>query len=594
MNRSWTYFLSSPVRRRLGSVCVLVVLQVLPLDLYAQSTSVEPAAFDSQLFHPTPDAAGLVSIITEKTPGHLSVATGLWLDLGFNSLRVGVPSLTLPRATLVTRRFDAHLVSTLGIGRHLEVGLELPFVLYQGGNDSAFARQVLEFGGFESGQLGDVTLHGKYTVLDEQGLRPGVAAGLNLRLPTGDENNLAGEASTVIEPFAAVTKRHGPHAAAVNLGLRYRPKPEALGDFEIGHQLLYGVGISYATGKPGFEQTSALVGELGGQLPLSGAKGARTLEGRVAMRFMATRDPWPLSVAPGLGIGLVRGFGQPIVRVFLAVDFVTQDPVLDTDSDGVPDIYDRCPTQPEDRDGFEDADGCPDPDNDGDKIADEDDDCPNEAGPRGNDGCAIGTEPDQDHDGIPDSADKCPNEAEDYDGFQDEDGCPDPDNDHDGIPDYGDMCPDAPEDKNGFQDDDGCPDGGKSARFVTLTPDNIQLSRQLGFVKDDAALLPTSTQILDQLAAMMRDHLEIVSVKMVVYAERKNPKSRGIATLRAKAIFKYLASRGVESERLHIEDGSFDRHKAGQVEVQAKVEKVAPPPKAAPGKPQPTKHKKRR
>ena len=43
--------------------------------------------------------------------------------------------------------------------------------------------------------------------------------------------------------------------------------------------------------------------------------------------------------------------------------------------------------------------------------------------------------PDADGDGIPDELDQCPNEAEDVDGFQDDDGCPDLDNDGDGISD---------------------------------------------------------------------------------------------------------------------------------------------------------------
>jgi len=52
---------------------------------------------------------------------------------------------------------------------------------------------------------------------------------------------------------------------------------------------------------------------------------------------------------------------------------------------------------------------------------------------------------DRDGDGIPDDVDKCPNEPEDFDGFEDEDGCPDPDNDKDGIPDVMDKCPNEPE-----------------------------------------------------------------------------------------------------------------------------------------------------
>jgi len=84
------------------------------------------------------------------------------------------------------------------------------------------------------------------------------------------------------------------------------------------------------------------------------------------------------------------------------------------------------PNDPEDKDGFQDTDGCPDLDNDG--------------------------------DGIPDAKDQCPNDPEDKDGFQDEDGCPDFDNDKDGIPDAADQCPNEPETVNGYADDDGCPD----------------------------------------------------------------------------------------------------------------------------------------
>jgi len=65
----------------------------------------------------------------------------------------------------------------------------------------------------------------------------------------------------------------------------------------------------------------------------------------------------------------------------------------DKDGDKVANADDMCPDDPEDKDGFEDEDGCPDPDNDKDRIADR--------------------------------TDKCPNEPETYNGLEDEDGCPD-------------------------------------------------------------------------------------------------------------------------------------------------------------------------
>ncbi len=65
----------------------------------------------------------------------------------------------------------------------------------------------------------------------------------------------------------------------------------------------------------------------------------------------------------------------------------------DMDGDSLVNDVDQCPDEPEDRDGFQDDDGCPDPDND--------------------------------RDGVLDRVDVCPNEPETMNGIEDEDGCPD-------------------------------------------------------------------------------------------------------------------------------------------------------------------------
>jgi outer membrane protein OmpA-like peptidoglycan-associated protein len=65
---------------------------------------------------------------------------------------------------------------------------------------------------------------------------------------------------------------------------------------------------------------------------------------------------------------------------------------------------------------------------------------------------------DQDKDGMPDKKDYCPTEAEDFDAWEDEDGCPELDNDLDKIEDGLDKCPNEAEDEDKWEDDDGCPD----------------------------------------------------------------------------------------------------------------------------------------
>lgn len=92
----------------------------------------------------------------------------------------------------------------------------------------------------------------------------------------------------------------------------------------------------------------------------------------------------------------------------------------DIDDDGIPNVFDACIAIAEDLDGYQDADGCPDADNDMDGVCDPWI-SPSHPACEGSDGC--------------------PNVAEDIDSFWDEDGCPDPDNDGDGFPDWADDCP---------------------------------------------------------------------------------------------------------------------------------------------------------
>ncbi|MBP6633169.1 MAG: OmpA family protein [Kofleriaceae bacterium] len=98
-------------------------------------------------------------------------------------------------------------------------------------------------------------------------------------------------------------------------------------------------------------------------------------------------------------------------------------------------------------------------DRDGDGVPDVADACVEEAedgdGYQDDDGCP---DLDNDGDGVADGEDRCVDQAEDRDGRDDGDGCPDLDNDGDGQPDGADRCPDQAEDTDGFEDSDGCPD----------------------------------------------------------------------------------------------------------------------------------------
>jgi outer membrane protein OmpA-like peptidoglycan-associated protein len=205
-------------------------------------------------------------------------------------------------------------------------------------------------------------------------------------------------------------------------------------------------------------------------------------------------------------------------RVSVTVDFGSKRELFregghaDADFDGFPDDEDGCPDEPEDFDGFNDFDGCPDDDND--------------------------------NDGIPDFDDQCPDEPEDFDGFQDADGCPDPDNDGDGIPDDKDACPDEPETKNGFEDDDGCPD----AAALTFPPVHITFA-------SGSAVLPAAgaEAALSGVVDALREHPGLRLEIRGHTDDRGDPgRNQRLSERRARAVKDYLVSRGIDAGRLEV------------------------------------------
>ena len=183
----------------------------------------------------------------------------------------------------------------------------------------------------------------------------------------------------------------------------------------------------------------------------------------------------------------------------------------DTDRDGLFDDEDGCPTQPEDKDGFQDADGCPDPDND--------------------------------QDGIVDELDKCPLEPEDKDGFEDQDGCPEPDNDHDKVLDPQDKCP-----NEYAETEDGCP---KKYQLIVVTDKKIELKQTVYFDTKKTTIKPVSYALLNEVALALKDHANIrVRVEGHTDSRGSDRFNLKLSQGRAESVRLYLIQQGISPDRM--------------------------------------------
>ena len=180
---------------------------------------------------------------------------------------------------------------------------------------------------------------------------------------------------------------------------------------------------------------------------------------------------------------------------------------------------------------------------------------------------------DSDGDGMNDLLDKCRDNAEDVDGFQDDDGCPELDNDADGAADTADKCPivAGPLENIGCPDTDrdgdtvvdrldNCPDeagtvanhGCKDKQLVVITPTKLQILDRVYFQTNSARLLPKSNKLLDNVARVLLAHPEIGAVRIEGHTDDRGSDDYNLtlSQKRAEAVRAYLVKRKVPVERL--------------------------------------------
>ncbi len=432
------------------SACAMA-LAVAALALPAEAQR----RFDPQCFHPTPtqrdNPTGTWS--ADVLP---DAAFEVGLLAHYDSAPLVVRDADRDRIySIVGHQASLHVIGGLGLFNLLEIGLDFPILLSQGG-DAIPRIPNFDVDASSAGPgVGDARLTAKFQLFTThtQATPGGAAMAVVLEgfFPIGDESLFQGDDWRVAPRLVLDGVTTDQHRISLTVGYTYRQETQ-IANLEVGPTFDWALAAQFRS------QYVHVVPEVRGSIVTTAhdlGLEEIPMEAGLTIRVLPIEQ---LMIQGGGSMALFQGFGAPEFRVLFGASWLQVQPG-DRDGDGIPNPADRCPDEPEDRDSFEDEDGCPDPDNDADGVLDEPDQCPNVAEDRDDfedeNGCP---DPDNDADGILDEPDECPNEPEDADGFEDANGCPDPDNDQDQLLDASDRCPLEAEDRDVFEDDDGCPD----------------------------------------------------------------------------------------------------------------------------------------
>jgi OmpA-OmpF porin, OOP family len=512
--------------------------QILLALLMTAAAHAQTSGFSLQTFRPAVDSKGYVTVNASEPLGHLDFSLGLVTSYAHDVLRLDGNG----RSFTVEHYLTPQLQAALGLWRRLELGLSLPVHIIAGARAPGFvepANHNLDDAlTFASTSLGDLGVYIKARFVDGERHAVGFGALVSVYAPTGNSAAFAGEGQVTIRPELILDGAFGRGRrvrVALNAGALVRPATHDFTDRGVtlsGDPAVNGGG-AFCEPASSFAAPmtcgTGVARALGTQLTYSAAVAASLVPRRLDLigEAFGYADPAHATANPLEGL--------LALKVYLAQ-----------------------------KSYFEIGGG---------------------AGllPGGMTGSpqfrvflGIVYEPnigDRDGDGIKDDVDRCPDEPEDFDDFEDEDGCPDPDNDRDGILDRDDQCPNEPgpvenngcpetdSDGDGLRDaDDECPrvPGPKDNRgcpptaTTRLRGGKIIFMKPIMFETGKAIIKPESFPTLDDVADTLRGNPQLLSVEIQGHADERSDDdfNMRLTEERARAVKRYLVDKGVAAGRL--------------------------------------------
>lgn len=496
---------------------------LLPLYALAQvGTDPQRRGIDLVAFKLTPTMRSGLILDGAETPRKGAYHFEVALDINFGIL--GLTTGTTYHGDLVPMRVDLHLMGSYQVHKRIEIAADLPITVFQLSNfgllrDRGFYQSDLNVAG-----LGDLRILGRFLAFSQKDFPLGIAGVLEVRFPTGNKYSLMGEWGVVFHPRLVLERQIAFLRLMANAGWRLRTTYGQYLNLYLGQEFVAGAGLGVNLPDIGRFTGNQFLAEFNLSTPaespftISNANALKTpLELMFGLRSRFN-ERWVGQLSIGRGLGFPHGYGREAFRVTFVVRYEFE-PDEDRDGDGIPDKIDQCPDVPEDKDGYQDDDGCPEPD------------------------------PDSDGDGLPDNVDGC----KDTPGPTEYDGCPDRDGDQ--IPDNVDKCPD----EFGAPELDGCP--APKEEEVVLESERIRIKGNILFETGQAIIQKQSYPLLDDVAKVLKDNPDVGPVLIEGHTDNRGsrPYNLDLSDRRAAAVANYLVSKGIAKKRLRTAGFGFDK-----------------------------------
>jgi outer membrane protein OmpA-like peptidoglycan-associated protein len=484
--------------RRKGVLLAVAGLVAIPGVASAQEPRLNIDGFGSEM-NSQPATFTLVRDAAQTRRG--TISGDLTASYGLNPLEYEDGDDINPRGDVIDTRVGLNLGFNAAVTNWLEIGLQMPVL------ESVFYADVVNNGVAQSRSLGgsgdrygigDLRFQfGVGALQQSKGMPINLSLIPQLVVPTGSQDIFMGTGSIQAGGDLAIGGSWDHFRFSATGGYMWQDRSRQVGDIYQDDTARWGAAIAV----PFMDrQIEPQIEYKGSQVVTDAARDAlpdfdwhRHTPMQLLFSLLWAPNDLPIYIKGGVGPGVTQGYGMADVTAFLQVGAKTMPRKLEV----------ACIT---------DADG----------------------------------------DAVSDCYDVCPYKAEDVDGFQDADGCPDLDNDNDSIADAEDACINRPEVFNDYEDTDGCPDEVASA--VAVEQNEIVLFDKIYFEYDRAELRPVSQRVLDQVAQTLKDHPEIGVVELDGHADERGTQWYNVelSKQRGESVRNYLIGQGIDPARLTV------------------------------------------